>query len=74
MMSEDNEFIFVYETPKLHQLYSELNEELIHSLTKKQMREILLSLIKIVPDKAEGIFGYVIPGDLIADIIRMREI
>ena len=40
MMSEDNEFIFVYETPKLHQLYSELNEELIHSLTKKQMREI----------------------------------
>ena len=56
----------------LKEMYSFLDEEYINRLTKKEMRSILIELIKIKPTDSRFIFGSTIPTDLIADIIRQR--
>ena len=56
----------------LKEMYSFLDEEYINRLTKKEMRSILIELIKIKPTDSRFIFGSVVPTDLIADIIRQR--
>ncbi len=57
---------------KLSNMYNNLDCFTINSLSKKQMRNILLKLIEIKPVKAQDMFGSVIPTDTIADIIRER--